>query len=166
MRRFAPLLLMLAFVTGTARADFNDGVVALMMGKYDEALQTFVPLAETSDHAFAQYFLGRMYAAGQGVEKNAETAAGWYRKAAEKGVADAQVRLAEMYENGEGVPADLEYAFGWYSVAAHLGNPKGNEGQERTTAALADGERVEAEKLAREFIKQYGNVPRSTARQQ
>ena len=53
MRRFAPLLLLLALTAGTARADFNDGVVALMMGKYEQALQTFVPLAETSDHAFA-----------------------------------------------------------------------------------------------------------------
>ena len=166
MRRFAPLLLLLALTAGTARADFNDGVVALMMGKYEQALQTFVPLAETSDHAFAQYFLGRMYAAGQGVEKSSETAAGWYRKAAEKGVADAQVRLGEMYENGDGVPADMEYAYGWYSVAAHLGNPTGNEGQERAMGALSAAERVEAEKLAREFIKQYGNVPKSTARQQ
>ncbi|MEQ8495031.1 MAG: tetratricopeptide repeat protein, partial [Gammaproteobacteria bacterium] len=144
MRRIVPLTLVLALATGVARADFNDGVVALMMGNYDQALQTFVPLAETSDHAFAQYFLGRMYAAGQGVEKNAETAAEWYRKAAEKGVADAQVRLGEMYENGEGVPADMEYAFGWYSVAAHLGNPKGNEGRERATAGLSAAERVEA----------------------
>ena len=151
---------------GQVRADFNDGVVALMMGNYDLALQTFVPLAETSDHAFAQYFLGRMHAGGQGVERNAEAAAGWYRKAAEKGVADAQVRHAELYENGQGVPPDMEYAYGWYSVAAHLGNPKGHEGLERTNGRLSAGERVEAEKLARRFIEAYGTVPKSTARQQ
>ena len=52
------LALLLCLHTGVAYADFNDGVVALMEGKYDKALQVFLPLAQTSEHAFAQYFLG------------------------------------------------------------------------------------------------------------
>ena len=67
----ALLGLMLALSCALARADFNDGVLALMTGDYDKALKTLVPLAETSNHAYAQYFLGRMYSEGRGVEKNA-----------------------------------------------------------------------------------------------
>lgn len=147
-------------------ADFNDGVVALMTGNYATALETFVPLAETSNHAYAQYFLARMYAAGQGVDKDAATAAEWYRKAAEKGVSDAQFRLGHAYETGEGVPADMEYAFGWYSVAAHLGSVKGAEALEKARARLSAGELVEAEKLSRDLVNQYGTTPRSTSRPQ
>jgi TPR repeat protein len=166
MKKALCLAAALLLGTASAHADFNDGVVALMMGDFDKALQTFVPLAETSDHAYAQYFLGRMYAAGQGVEKNSKTAAEWFRKAAEKGVGDAQYRLGAMYESGEGVPTDMEYAYGWYSVAAHVGNAKGAEAASAARSRLSDAEKVEADKLSRELISKYGVVPESTARQQ
>lgn len=162
-RLLAGLLLLVA---SHAHADFNDGVVALMAGKFDIALKTFVPLAETNNHAYAQYFLGRMYERGEGVEKDAKVAAKWYRKAAEKGVNDAQFRLATMYENGAGVPKDLEYAYGWYSVAAHLGSNKALPALEHAKGQMRDDELVEADKLSRELIGKYGTVPESTSRMQ
>ncbi|MBK6658031.1 MAG: sel1 repeat family protein [Proteobacteria bacterium] len=149
-----------------AHADFNDGVVALMAGKFDIALKTFVPLAETNNHAYAQYFLGRMYERGEGVEKDAKAAAKWYRKAAEKGVNDAQFRLASMYENGVGVPRDMEYAYGWYSVAVHLGSNKAVAALAHAKSAMRDDELVQADKLSRELIGKYGTVPESTSRTQ
>ena len=165
LTRTLPILaLVLVVMAGPARADFNDGVVALMSGNYDTALATFVPLAETSDHAYAQYFLGRMYAVGQGVEQNLGTAAGWYRKAAEKGVADASYRLGALYEHGKGVPSDMEYAYGWYSVAAHVGNAKGADALKKVAAKLSETEQTEAKKLSRNLIKKYGVVPKSTSR--
>jgi uncharacterized protein len=160
------LALLLCLHTGVAYADFNDGVVALMEGKYDKALQVFLPLAQTSEHAFAQYFLGRMYAAGQGVEQDVEAAAGWYRKAAEKGIGDAQYRLGRLYEDGNGVPADMEYAYGWYSVAAHMGNAKGAEAATQTRTKLSNEEKVEGDKLSRDLIQKFGKVAKETARQQ
>lgn len=160
------LALLLAVFARHADADFNDGIVALMTGHYAQALDTFVPLAETSDHAYAQYFLARMYAAGQGVDQDFEIAARWYRKAAEKGVGDAQYRLGHLYETGEGVPGDMEFAFGWYSVAAHLGNAKGVEALKTATTKLSNEELLHAKKLARELIDKYGVVPKSTARTQ
>jgi len=166
MKKLPVVAVTLMLLSGTVKADFNDGVVALMMGDYATALQTFVPLAETSDHAFAQYFLARMYAAGQGVELDAKVAADWYRLAAEKGVADAQYRLGMSYEIGEGVPADLEYAFAWFSVAGHLGNTKGMAGAERSHAQLSDVEKVEAEKLSRDLIQKYGQVKKGAMRAQ
>ena len=163
--RLSVVLLLLA-LTSAAHADFNDGVVAYTSGKYATALQIFVPLAETSNHAYAQYFLARMYETGQGVTEDSKIAAKWYRKAAEQGIGDAQLHLAMMYEHGQGVPKDLEYAYGWYSVAAHLGNTQAPPALERTKAQLGEQERVEADKLSRDLIAQYGVTPASTARAQ
>ena len=157
---------LLLFAAGAAHADFNDGVVALLTGKYEQALQVFVPLAEASDHAYAQYFLGRMYENGEGVTKDHKVAANWYRKAAEKGVGDAQYRLGQLYERGDGVPHDLEYAYGWYSVAARVGNPKGGAAMERAKAQLSPEELLEADKLSRDLITKFGATPPSTSRAQ
>ena len=164
-KKLATLIVALA-LAGQAAADFNDGVLALMMGEHDQALQTFLPLAQTADHAYAQYFLARMYAAGQGVEQNLETAAEWFRQAAEKGVAEAQYRLGALYEAGQGVPGDMEYAYGWYSVAAHLGNAKGVDALQQAAGKLSEQELIEAKKLSRALIAKHGVVPRSTARTQ
>ena len=157
--------LLLAFATGVARADFNDGVLALMTGDYDKALKTLVPLAETSNHAYAQYFLGRMYSEGRGVEKNLQEGAKWYRKAAEKGVQDAQFRLGGLYEAGEGVPQDMEYAFAWYSVSAHIGNTKAEAAMQAAAAKLSPDEMKSANLLSADLIQKYGTVPESTSQQ-
>ena len=159
-------LIMLAVLTFGARADFNDGVVALMMGEYEKALSILLPLAETADHAYAQYFMGRMYAAGQGVPQDFDTAAEWYRKAAEKGVGDAQYRLAGMYRAGNGVPKDMEYAYGWYSVAAHVGNAKAAPAAAESAKMMSPAEMKAAEELSAELIEKYGNVPKETSRTQ
>ena len=156
----------LLLVSFAARADFNDGVVALMAGKFETALKVFVPLAESDKHAYAQYFRARMYERGQGVGQDSKVAANWYRKAAESGVNDAQFRLAAMYEAGAGVPQDLEYAYGWYSVAAHLGSAKAGPAMARTKAQMREEEWVQADKLARELISKYGLVPQTTSRSQ
>jgi len=159
-------ILFIVLLSLGVRADFNDGVVALTMGNYDKAMSMFVPLAETTDHAYAQYFVGRMYAAGQGVEKNLKTAAKWYRKASEQGVGDAQYRLGVLYENGDGVPRDLEYAYSWYAVAAHLGNAKAIAALAQTADLLSAAEMEEARTLAAELIEKYGKTPKTTARTQ
>ncbi len=169
MRRNAPLArcllaALLSLGIGSAHADFNDGVLALMTGDNDKALQTFVPLAETSDHAYAQYFLGRMYAEGRGVETNHDEAAKWFRKAAEKGVQDAQFRLGGCYERGQGVPKDMEYAYGWYSVSAHIGNPKAAAAMKEAAGKLSEAEMKSAQELSQEMIQKYGTVPKETSR--
>ena len=64
-----------------------------------------------------QYQLGRAY------ERNEQygEAAGWYRKAAEKGNAAAQYSLGNMYANGRGVIKDAAQADTWYHKAAAQG---------------------------------------------
>lgn len=167
IRTLRPLLLSLGLAfSAVVHADFNDGVVAFAAGNYEKALQTFIPLAETSDHALAQYFLARMYADGRGVERNADEAAKWYRKAAEKGVKEAQYRLGALYERGEGVPRDLEYAFGWYSVASHLGLAKATAARDAARGNLQGEALTAATALAEDLIAKYGQVPRTTAVEQ
>ncbi len=155
--------LVFCLLAAPARADFNDGVAAFVAGDFDKAMQTFLPLAETSDHAYAQYFVARMYADGRGVDKNPEEAAKWFKKAAEKGVQDAQFRLGGLYERGEGVPQDLEYAYSWYAVSAHIGNAKASAALAATAGKLSKDELTQANKLAQDLIAKYGNVPRSTS---
>ena len=65
-------------------------------------------------NAAAQNNLGNMYATGEGVEQNYETAKGWYEKSAKQGYAAAQNNLGIMYANGEGVEQNYETAKGWY----------------------------------------------------
>ncbi len=166
MKHRLPTILFITLLNVGAKADFNDGVVALTMGDYDKAMSILLPLAETTDHAYAGYLVGRMHAAGQGVDKNLEEAAKWYRKAAESGVPDAQYRLGALYQKGNGVPRDMEYAYGWYKVAAHLGNAKAVAAVEQSGELLSPAERKEAEALSADLIEKYGQPPRSTARAQ
>ena len=156
---FAAILLLF---TSHALADFNDGVVAHAMGQYDKALQTLLPLAQTSNHALAQYYLGIMYSNGQGVPQDFKEASKWFHNAAQQGTAQAQFRLGELYASGKGVPQDFEQAYAWFSVASHLGHSKAAESLKAASEKLSPDEITEAKRLADEFISKYGQKPENT----
>ena len=165
-KSIAALLLFLAAIP-PAFADFNDGVVAYLMGQYDTAYNTMRSLAETADHSYAQYYLGMMYLNGQGVEQSYEEAGKWFRKAAEQGIPQAQYKLGYLYSKGQGLPKDLEYAYAWYRVGAAHNHQKSINSIDDIKEQLSDEEFKEAEKLSMDFIKQYGpgededpNMPR------
>ncbi|SFH39247.1 tetratricopeptide repeat protein [Modicisalibacter xianhensis] len=96
---------------------------AAQTGKYAEAFQQVEEEARQGVPQ-AQYSLGRMYAFGQGVEKNMVTAVKWYRKAADQGLAEAQYHLGEAYGAGEGVPQDYVQAYQWMARARQNGEEK------------------------------------------
>jgi TPR repeat protein len=73
-------------------------------------------------HIDAQHNLGVIYKRGEGVEKDAVQAVHWYRKAAEKGYAQAQCCIGCMYLDGEGVNKDAVQAAHWYRKAADQGH--------------------------------------------
>ena len=143
-----------------AQADFNDGIAAFAAGDYAQAMAIFQPLATTSNHAYAQYFLGRMYLEGRGTDKDPAAAAKWLRKAAEQGVKEAQYQMGKLYLQGEGVPKDRAQAYGWLSCAAHRGSPRAQEAL--AALQLTGEEKAGAETLARDLIAKYGSTPRST----
>ena len=72
--------------------------------------------------AIDQYYLGQIYRDGDGVAKNFQEAATWYRKAAEQDNMLAQYNLGWMYDSGEGVPQNLIEAIKWYDKAAKQGD--------------------------------------------
>ena len=62
--------------------------------------------------------VGYFYYDGLGVEKNAEKAFYWTKRAAEHGDRDGQFNLACFYEEGIGTGIDMEAAKMWYGKAA------------------------------------------------
>jgi uncharacterized protein len=72
--------------------------------------------------ARAQTTLGEAFRVGDGVLKNDEMAAKWFRKAAEQDDATAENDLGIMYFTGKGVALDKEEAVRWYSKAAKHGS--------------------------------------------
>ena len=49
-----------------------------------------------------------------GVKQDYVAAMGWYRKAADKGVANADYNIGYMHEKGFGVALDMDQAMAWY----------------------------------------------------
>ena len=94
----------------------------------DEEIQSQIQFhLEESAHmglAEAQYELGEQYEqhAFQGHSEEYQSAAIWFKKAAEQGYMDAQYHLALLYEYGNGVPQDDHKAFELYKKAADQGH--------------------------------------------
>lgn len=104
-------------------------VQAADAGQGDEALRTWIELAETGNPNM-QYGLARLYDLGAetlGVTRNDEKAATWYRRAADQGHVKAQFALGQAYEEGRGVKQDREVAMQWYRRAADQGMPDAKE---------------------------------------
>jgi TPR repeat protein len=121
LRKMLPVWLMALTVAGTALAgSFEDAFSAQEHGDYATALRLYKSLADQGN-AHAQYSLGTMYEAGQGLPQDYAEAAKWYRKAADQGDAHAQNNLGAMYEAGQGVPQDYAEAAKWYRKAADQG---------------------------------------------
>jgi len=160
MKKLYVVFLLTLMMTGVARADFNDGVVAYIAGDYETAYNTMISIAKTDEqNALAQYYLGMMYLKGQGVEKNSEEAGKWFRKAAENRLPQAQYRLAGLYTEGEGVPRDLEFAYIWYSVGAAHQHKLSQNAVNNARTKLSENELAEADKMVAEFIGKYGPKP-------
>ncbi len=157
MKKNSPLFILLfTIVTTLAHADFNDGVISYIMGDYDKAFKVMQSLAETSDHGYAQYYVGMMYMQGQGVEQDYKNAGKWFRTASEKGIPQAQYKLGDLYLKGRGVPKDYEYAYIWFSVAASHQHKLSIDAISKAKTKLSDEELKEAAKLIASHVKKYG----------
>lgn len=117
MVRRLMILLLLACVSGPARAGFEEGLAAFYNFDYATALHEWIPLAEAGDSR-AQYQLALMYYRGEGLPQDYEKAALWYRRAAERGDVDAQLNLGLMHAQGLGVKQSFYEAFKWFELAA------------------------------------------------
>lgn len=156
MKRIVCSLLLFFTLSAPAWADFNEGVIAYLMGEYDKAFTTMQSLAETADHGYAQYYLGMMYLKGQGTQQNHEEAAKWLRASAEKNIPQAQYNLAKLYMKGQGVPRDYERAYVWYRTGASHKHAASASGINEAKQNLNEEQLAEADKLSNEYIEKYG----------
>ena len=122
MHRIIAIVLLLAIQSASA-GDFWAGSAYYLRGDFTDALREWRPLAEEGD-ARAQYYLGMMYANGEGVPENDRQAAHWFRKSARQGNAQSQYHLGMMYANGEGVPEDDTQAVYWFRKSAKQGDAR------------------------------------------
>ncbi len=81
---------------------------------------------------------------------------GWFRKAAEHGLAGAQYNLGVMYDRGQGVPQDYAQAHMWYNLAASNLPPgkvrnKAVKNRDIVAERMTPAQISEAQKLAREW---------------
>jgi TPR repeat protein len=123
-----PVALLLSLGLRATGADFSAGLQAYRSGDYAAALREWMPLAEAGD-AEAQFWVGQMFANGQGVPKDDVQMAAWFRRAAEqccrdprKADVDAAAILGTLYDLGRGVPRDYAQAARWTRVAAEAGD--------------------------------------------
>lgn len=82
----------------SALAGLSEALTAYGIKRYDQAFAEFSYLADEGD-ATAAYYLGKMYANGEGVEKNDQKAIEYYEKAESAYNIDATYELAEILLN-------------------------------------------------------------------
>src|SRR5436305_8143682 len=84
---------------------------------------------------------------GGGKGANYKSAAQWFRKAADRGVADSQFNLGILYARGIGVEQNLAESFKWFSLAAAQGDADSARKRDDLAKRL-DAQSLAAAKLA------------------
>jgi len=106
-------------------------------GELADAVPVCQQAAKTGD-AYAQNFLGVIYADGQLVKQDAKQSTAWFQLAAKQWYAPAQANLGMAYASGFGVKQNAEQARIWWRKAAEqgdalairsLGLPDGDKGE-------------------------------------
>jgi uncharacterized protein len=100
----------------------EDGIAAYHDKEYGKAAALWQPLAEHGDAA-AQYYLGTLFAEGNGVAHDDAIAFSWFERAAKQGNAAAQYNVGASYAAGSGVTKSSEDAAKWFRRAADQGFP-------------------------------------------
>jgi len=117
------IVVVLSICPATVLSDsLDEGVAAIREGRYEEALELVLPLAEKGDPQ-AENIMGAMYMNSWGVELNTAEALRWYGLAAEHGDARAYFNLGQMYATGNGVDQDCDKALEFFSEPAEAGDP-------------------------------------------
>lgn len=152
LKKFLVLALFISFFAsspalaeekGSAAPDavYGEAIAKLKNKSFREASELFRIGAERG-HRDSQYYLGLMYAKGDGVKQNYKMAHDWLEKAAMNGFPKAMYHLGEMYVWGDGVEVDYEKATVWFWLATGFGD-KYAQKRLRTIAT-----RINAEQLA------------------
>ena len=112
-------LLAITLTTPALAVDYDRAKELYQTEKYRLALAHFRSLARDGDKR-AQYYLGNMFALGQGVKQDHEEAAKWYERSAKSGSHRSAEALGKMYLAGLGVEMDEARGKLWLEMAADL----------------------------------------------
>jgi TPR repeat protein len=85
-----------------------------------KSINKITRLANQGD-AQSQYDLGRLYAVGEGVDRDDYQSFVWIKKSAEQGYAKAQSQLGYLFQYGDGVEINSSEAIKWYRKSAEQG---------------------------------------------
>ena len=99
----------------------DNAVKAIRKSDFQTALKELRPLIEKNDPN-AQFLMGMLYEAGNGVPQDQAIAASWYKKAAKQDHLIAQLFLGVLYYSGNGVERDYKEARRWLQAPANNGN--------------------------------------------
>ena len=111
-------------MTQMQTTEMDEARQAYNQGDYQKAHAIWQQQAELGA-AEAQAWLGAMYANGDGVDVNDETALHWYEQAAEQDYPMAQANVGAMYFMGQGAEKDINKAIQWLTKAADNGDVNG-----------------------------------------
>ena len=127
-----PRAAILLAVASPVAADYQAGLNAYAVGKYDRAMVEWREVTDGSPTAvnpliFAEshYAIARLYWQGEGVPRDFDKAREWLEAAAGLGHAGAMGKLGFLYTDGISVQQDFAKAFEWYSKAARNGDVDG-----------------------------------------
>ena len=148
-RLLLPSLILVATLLG-CEAVLAQEKTAPKKADLDAETKALIQKTEKGD-ATSQLQLGRLYAEGLGVAKDAVEAVKWYRKAADQGLAHAQHNLGARYADGRGVPKDEVEAYKWYLLAEAQGDEQAKKSIADIEKDLTPAQRAEGERLAREW---------------
>lgn len=98
----------------------EDARAAYDREDYATALPLYQQLATQGDPT-AQFALGMMNLAGEGLAKDSAEALRWFRLSAAQGNALGHIGLGSMYADGRGVPQDHVRASMWFTLGALSG---------------------------------------------
>lgn len=108
--------------------------------------------AARAGNRIAMHDLAIYYAYGNGgVDVDMGMAAGWFEKAAERGVVDSQFNLAILFENGQGVRPSQSDAYFWYMVASSQGDQAAKARLQALDAIMAPADIEAAKERADNF---------------
>ncbi len=102
----------------------SHGKALLNAGKYDEALEQYLPLADRGNPS-ACFWAGKILLEGKDVEPDKERGIEYLTRAAEGGFPMADYYLGRSYSIGDGVVQNPSLAVKWYRKAAEGGNHYG-----------------------------------------
>lgn len=119
-KKFNVLAAAVMLASAAANAGLVEGDRYLAAGQFDLAYKELKPLA-SKGNATAQFYLGTMYLAGQGVEQDVHAGMKLLEASAKQSDTGAQLRLARIYYDGKIQAQNFEKAYSFARSAANQG---------------------------------------------